>query len=88
MKVLKIAAIVIGAAVLIGTGIGLALGAPLGVSFASVTATLGAGVISSSLAATIGLAALAIDASMLAGALFPRNSDGGNPTRLKRAEVS
>ena len=90
MKILKIAAIVIGAVIVIATA-GAALGAfgaigslglasSVGVATAAIGSALG---VSAGLVATIGLAALAIDASMLAGAILPKPSSGGSQTKWK-----
>ena len=95
MKVLKVAAIVVGAVALVATGIGLAGGiAALGIAGGGIGAGIGSlAVLSSSLIGATGativagaLAAAALyDVASLAGAIMPRTTAGGPPTRWKPA---
>uniref|UniRef100_UPI0035C86020 hypothetical protein n=1 Tax=Qipengyuania sp. TaxID=2004515 RepID=UPI0035C86020 len=88
MKVLKVAAIVVGVVALAATGIGLAAGAgSLAAAFGAGMSTLGLGSIAATIGsgalATIAMAAVAMDISMIAGALAPKPSGGGSQTKWK-----
>lgn len=89
MKILKIAAMVIGAVALVATGIGLAMGAgSLAAGFNAGLGAIGLGGLSASVGLgtmiTVSLGALALDASMLAGALLaPKPPQGGSQTKWK-----
>lgn len=88
MKVLKIAAIVVGGVALAATGIGLAAGAgSLAAAFGYGLGAIGlgglVGAVGLGTLGTIALGALAIDLSMIAGALAPKPSTGGNQTKWK-----
>jgi hypothetical protein len=73
MKVLKIAAIVIGVAALAVTGIGLAAGASVATAFGAATSGFAALTgISAGVASAIVIGALAFDAMMLSSALTPK----------------
>lgn len=81
MKVLKIAAMVIGAVALVATGIGLAAGAgSLSAAFNAGLGTIGLGGLSASVGlgtmSAVALGALAIDASMLAAKFGPKPPAG------------
>ena len=83
MKVLKIAAIVVGAVALAATGIGLAVGAGVAAGIGTITAAAGL----SGLAGTVFAGALAgaalFDVTSLAGLIFPKPSQGGSQTKWK-----
>ncbi len=89
MKILKIAAMVIGAVALAATGIGLAAGAgSLAAAFNAGLGVMGLGGLSAAVGLgtmmTVALGALALDASMLAGAvLSPKPPQGGSQTKWK-----
>lgn len=89
MKILKIAALVIGAVALAATGIGLVAGAgSLAAAFNAGLGVIGLGGLSAAAGlgtmTTIALGALALDASMVAGALFaPKPPQGGSQTKWK-----
>lgn len=90
MKILKFAAMVIGAVALVATGIGFVAGAgglasafstgvaAMGISSAAASVGIGLGTLGK-----IALAAVAIDASMIAGVLMPKPSQGGSQTKWK-----
>ena len=88
MKVIKVAAIVVGVVALAATGIGLAMGAgTLAAAFGAGLGAIGLGSVVGAVGlgtlGTIALGALAIDLSMIAGALAPKPSAGGNQTKWK-----
>jgi hypothetical protein len=84
MKVLKIAAIVVGVTALALTGVGLAAGISVAAAFGGATAAIGGVLgISAGLASAIALGAIAIDLSLAAGALAPKPSGGGSQTKWK-----
>lgn len=89
MKILKIAAMVIGAVALVATGIGLVAGAgTLAAAFNAGLGAIGLGGLSAAVGLgtmmTVALGALALDASMIAGAIMgPKPPQGGSQTKWK-----
>ena len=83
MKVLKIAAIVIGAAALIATGVGAIGGLGLAAGVSSLAGLTGlTGVAASVLTGALAGAAL-LDVAMLANLILPKPSQGGNQVKWK-----
>lgn len=85
MKVVKTAALVIGAVALAATGVGLALGAAgLGSALAGSAMAIGSALgVSGGLVEGVLLGGLVMSASSLAGSLQPKPSQGGEQTKWK-----
>lgn len=84
MKAVKTAAIVIGAAALVATGVGAAAGFGVAASFGGVAAAAGSAVgVSGALASSVLLGSIATGGLALTEALAPKPSQGGSQTKWK-----